>query len=159
VFVASSELEKKLVEALEEVAGDHGIDIVDVEVAGSSKSPIVRVRLDNADPEKGTITLDDVSAQSPWVNEVVDAVDPFSGSYVLEISSPGLARPLRKEADFVRFAGETVSVNTLAKEGRRRYTGVLKGMRDGMVVVECDGEEFSLALGDIKNCKIKPSFD
>lgn len=158
-IVASSELEKRLVDALEEVAGDHGIDVVDVEVAGSSKSPIVRVRLDNADSERGTITLDDVSAQSPWVNEVIDAVDPFTGSYTLEISSPGLARPLRKARDFERFAGETVSLNTLAREGRRRYTGTLKGMLDDRVVIECDGQDFSFALDEIKNCKIKPTFD
>ena len=157
--MASTDLEMRLVTALEEVSADHGIDVVDVEVAGSSKSPIVRVRLDNADAEKGTISLDDVAAQSPWVNEVIDAVDPFPGSYTLEISSPGLSRPLRKEADFERFAGETVSLNTIAREGRRRYTGTLKGMLDGKVALECDGELFSFALDEIKNCKIKPSFD
>ena len=102
-------------------------------MVGSSKSPIVRVRLDHADAEKGTISLDDVAAQSPWVNEVIDAVDPFPGSYTLEISSPGLSRPLRKEADFERFAGETVSLVTTAMEGRRKYTGELMGMSDGKV--------------------------
>ena len=156
--MASSELELKIVDALEAVAGEHGIDVVDVEVVGSSKVPIVRVRLDYADEESGPISLDEVSAQSPWVNEVIDAVDPFPGSYTLEISSPGLSRPLRKSRDYERFAGEIVSLNTFAKEGRKHFTGKLLGLEDGKVKLDCDDGSFAFDLDEIKNCKIKPTF-
>ena len=156
--MASTDIERELLAALEAAAPEHGIDVVDVEVVGASKAPVVRVRLDHADESLPTITLDEVTAQSDWVNAVIDEKDPFPGSYTLEISSPGLSRPLRRAHDFERFAGEDVSLNPIDREGRRHYTGTLKGLVDGRVVVECDGEEFSFAIDDIKSCKIKPRF-
>lgn len=157
--VATTDLERQLVTALEDAARSHGIDVVDVEVVGSSKAPVVRVRIDHADEGVPTISLDEVAAQSGWINEVLDDADPIAGSYVLEVSSPGLARPLRKERDFERFAGSDVSLKTFAREGRRRFTGRLLGVEGGRVVVECGEERVSLALDDIKSCHVRPDFD
>ena len=157
--MAHTPLEQGIIEALEAVAAGHGIDIVDVEVVGAKRAPIVRVRIDHADEELPTISLDEVSAQSDWVNEVLDELDPIPDSYLLEISSPGLARPLRKPHDFERFAGETVQLNTTATEGRRKYTGELGGIADGVVSITCDGETFAIPFDQIKTCKIKPNFD
>lgn len=157
--MASTPLELQLVEALEAVAADKGIDVVDVEVVGAKRAPIVRVRIDHADEELPTITLDEVSAQSEWVNQVIDELDPFPGSFMLEVSSPGLARPLRKRRDFERFAGETVQLTTTATEGRRKYTGELLGIVGDTVSVSCDGETYQIAFDEIKTCKIKPNFD
>lgn len=157
--MAATPLEMQIVEALEAEAASHGIDIVDVEVVGAKRAPIVRVRIDHADEEKDTITLDEVSAQSEWVGEVLDALDPIADSYMLEVSSPGMARPLRKQRDFERFAGETVQLTTTATEGRRKFTGELKGIADGVVSIECDGEAFAIPFDQIRTCKIKPNFD
>lgn len=157
--MAQTELELQIVEALEAKAPAHDIDIVDVEVVGAKRAPIVRVRIDHADEELPTISLDEVSAQSDWVNEVLDELDPIPDSYVLEISSPGLARPLRKARDFERFAGETIQLTTKAREGRRKYTGELLGLEDGAVRVACDGETFSIAFEEVKSAKIKPNYD
>ena len=157
--MAQSPLERQIVEALEVQAVGHGIDIVDVEVVGAKRAPVVRVRIDHADEELPTISLDEISEQSGWVNEVIDALDPFPGSYVLEVSSPGMARPLRKERDFVRFAGETVQLTTTATEGRRKFTGELLGLEDGIVRLACDGETFEIPFAEVKTCKIKPNFD
>ena len=103
-----------ILEALEVAGAAHGVDVVDVEVVGATKAPTVRVRLDWSDEGKGTISLDDVAAQTEWVSDVIDVVDPFPGSFTLEVSSPGLDRPLRRERDFVRFAGEQVALTTTA---------------------------------------------
>lgn len=157
--MAQTELELQIVEALEAKAPAHGIDIVDVEVVGAKRAPIVRVRIDHADEELPTISLDEVSAQSDWVNEVLDELDPIPDSYVLEISSPGLARPLRKARDFERFAGETIQLSTRAKEGRRKYTGELLGLESGAVRISCDGETFTIAFDEVKSAKIKPNYD
>lgn len=157
--MAQTELELQIVEALEAKAPAHDIDIVDVEVVGAKRAPIVRVRIDHADEELPTISLDEVSAQSDWVNEVLDELDPIPDSYVLEISSPGLARPLRKARDFERFAGETIQLSTKAKEGRRKYTGELLGLEDGAVRISCDGETFTIAFDEVKSAKIKPNYD
>lgn len=157
--MAQTPLELQIVAALEEQAAGRGIDVVDVEVVGAKRAPVVRVRIDHADESLPTISLDEVSAQSEWVNEVIDALDPVPGSFVLEISSPGLARPLRKEHDFERFAGETVQLTTKATEGRRKFTGELLGIEGGVVRLSCDDGEHEVAFDQIKACKIKPSFD
>ena len=157
--MAQSSLERQLVEALERHASDHGVDIVDVELVGSSKSPVVRVRIDHADESLPTITLDEVTAQNDWISELLDELDPFPGSYSLEVSSPGLDRPLRKGRDFERFAGETVSLTTTATEGRRKYTGELLGLVDGKVILRTDEGEFSFEIDEIKTAKIKPDYD
>lgn len=157
--MAQTPQELQIVEALEAAAVAHDIDIVDVEVVGAKRAPIVRVRIDHANEELPTITLDEVSAQSEWVNEVIDRLDPIPDSFVLEISSPGLARPLRKQRDFERFAGECVQLATKATEGRRKYTGELLGIADGIVSISCDGETFQIPFDEIKSCKIKPNYD
>ena len=157
--MAQTPLEAQLIEALEERAANHAIDIVDVEVVGATKAPVVRVRIDHADESLPTISLDEVTAQGAWINEVLDEVDPCHGSYSLEVSSPGIGRPLRALHDFERVAGGTVSLVTTAMEGRRKYTGVLMGVRDGRVTLTCDDGEFSFDLADIKTAKIKPDYE
>lgn len=155
----SATVEKRLLDALEAEAVSHGIDIVDVELAGSGKATTLTVRIDWADESRDTITLDEVGQQSAWISDIVDTIDPVAGSYLLDVSSPGMDRPLRRERDFERFAGEEVCLQTTATEGRRRYTGKLQGMRDGKVVVVCDGVEYEFSLAEIASCKIKPTYD
>ena len=153
------EARERVLDALEKEAASHGIDVVDVEVVGGSGAPVVRVRLDYAEEEGRTITLDDVSAQSEWVDAVVDAVDPVPSSYTLEVSSPGLDRPLRRPRDFERFSGSTVTLVTTATEGRKRFTGTLVGIEGDVVRMEADGQEHEFGLGEIRSCKLKPKFD
>ena len=155
----AGDVRERLLTALEAEAPAHGYDIVDVEVVGVGGQSVVCVRLDYAEPGEDPVSLDDVAAQSDWVNRVVEDVDPFSGSYTLEVSSPGLDRPLRREKDFLRFAGQTVSITTTAVEGRRKYTGELLGVEDGNVAVSCDDERFSIPMDQIKSAKIKPVID
>ena len=157
--MAQTPLELEIVAALEAEAVKHDIDVVDVEVVGAKRAPIVRVRIDHANEELDTISLDEISAQSEWVNAVIDELDPFPDSFVLEVSSPGMARPLRKARDFERFAGEDVQLSTKATEGRRKLTGRLEGLFDGNVRVTCDGEQFDIPLDQVKSCKIKPNYD
>ena len=124
--------------ALESLAAAHEVDIVDVEVAGAAAAPIVRVRIDHADESLPTITLDEVTAETDWISAALDELDPLPGAYTLEVSSPGMDRPLRRVHDFERFAGQQVSLTTTATEGRRRYSGTLGGVADGDVVIADD---------------------
>ena len=151
--------QSQILEALERAAGTHCVDFVDVEVVGATKAPTVRVRIDWLDESRDPITLDDVSAQTGWVSDAIDELDPFPGSFTLEVSSPGLARPLRRARDFERFAGQKVALTTTATEGRRRYSGKLLGMRDGNVALATDDGEVLVALDEVKRCAIKPTFD
>lgn len=147
-----------ILEALEARAPEHDIDVVFVEVVGATKNPCVRVYIDHADEDAPTISLDEVAAETAWIGEVLDELDPVPFAYTLEVSSPGMARPLRRERDFVRFAGNEVQLTTTATEGRRKFTGELLGCEEGVVALSCDGERVEVPLADIKKCNIKPDF-
>ena len=151
-------IEQEIIEALEARAAERGVDVVDVEVVGATKAPCVRVRIDHADESAPTITLDEVTEETEWISTALDELDPIPSSFTLEVSSPGMARPLRKERDFERFAGETVQLSLVPGEGRRRYTGTLLGIEDGTVALEVDGEHVELPFDDIRKCTIKPDF-
>lgn len=151
-------LERQIIDALEARAAERGIDVVDVEVVGATKAPCVRVRIDHADEGAPTISLDEVTEETSWISEALDELDPIPSSFTLEVSSPGLSRPLRKPRDFARFAGQTVAVSLVPGEGRRRYTGTLLGIEDGTVALEVDGERVDLSLDDVRKCTIKPDF-
>ena len=153
-----SGIEQQIIEALEPMAAERGIDVVDVEVVGATKAPCVRVRIDHADESAPIITLDEVTEETEWISAALDELDPIPSSFTLEVSSPGMARPLRKRRDFERFAGETVSASLVPGEGRRRYTGTLLGIEGETVALGVEGERVELALGDIRKCTIKPDF-
>ena len=153
-----SGIEQEIIDALEPPAAERGVDVVDVEVVGATKAPCVRVRIDHADESLPTITLDEVTEETEWISAALDELDPIPSSFTLEVSSPGMARPLRKQRDFERFAGETVQLSLAPGEGRRRYTGTLLGIEDDTVALEVDGERVELPFDDIRKCTIKPDF-
>lgn len=148
-----------IISVLEKRALGHDIDIVDVEVVGSTKAPVVRVRIDHADEDGKTISLDEVAAETGWISDALDEIDVFPGSFTLEVSSPGMDRPLRRVRDFERFSGSQVSLQTTALEGRRRYTGKLLGIQENIVSLESDGMTYDIPLTEIKKCTLKPTFD
>ena len=153
-----SGIEQQIIEALEPMAAERGIDVVDVEVVGATKAPCVRVRIDHADESAPIITLDEVTEETEWISSALDELDPIPSSFTLEVSSPGMARPLRKRRDFERFAGETVQLSLVPGEGRRRYTGKLLGIEGDAVALEVDGERVELPYDEIRKCTIKPEF-
>ena len=153
-----SGIEQEIIDALEPRAAERGIDVVDVEVVGATKAPCVRVRIDHADESAPIITLDEVTEETEWISAALDELDPIPSSFTLEVSSPGMARPLRKRRDFERFAGETVQLSLAPGEGRRRYTGKLLGIEGEAVALEVDGERVELPYDEIRKCTIKPEF-
>jgi ribosome maturation factor RimP len=119
------------------------------------KSGVLRVYIDHPDG----IGLDDCQAVSYQVSGVLDVEDPIRGQYSLEVSSPGLDRPLFQGRDFERFAGSAVDVRLLAPvNGRRKFRGVLGGLRDGQVVVQMDDEELVVALDEIDQARLVPDY-
>ncbi len=157
--MSDTELIERICSALETEAAKHGIEIVDVEVAGSQKAPILRIRIDHADHNKEGITLDEVAAQNHWISDLLDSLDPFDTSYTLEVSSPGAARPLHKLADFERFAGNNVTVKLKDSDNKRKFDAELLGVEDGKVALSVDGEKLLVDVDSIKFCKIKPNFE
>ncbi len=156
--MVKSALEQRIIDALEAVAPERGVDIVDVELTGATKAPCVRVRIEGADGS--SLSLDEIAAHTSWVGEAVEALDPVSGSYTLEVSSAGMARPLRRPRDFMRFTGENVELVTTATEGRRKYKGRIAEADDQAVTLEVEGEGAQrIAYDEVKKCTLKPVYD
>lgn len=148
--------EQKLLTALEEAASGKGVEIVTVEVIGSKKSPTVRIYLD----AEGGVSFDELTAAHGWINELMDKLDPFPGAYVLEVSSPGLDRPLRTRAHFERFAGETAIVKTRnAIDGRMSFTGTIVLADDEDVVINVDGTDYEIPYKEMKRANLKCTLD
>jgi len=131
-----------------------GYELVGVEyLTGQPGGNLLRVYIDK---EEG-ITLDDCSAVSHQLSGVLDVEDPIPGNYNLEVSSPGLDRPLFEPEHFERFAGKKVNIRLDASiPGRRRYKGTLLGIEEDRVQVEVDGEVFSLDLDEIRDARLVP---
>lgn len=141
---------------IEPIVEGLGYEVVDIEFRPHPKNGLLRIYIDK--PEG--ILLEDCELVSRQVSSMLDVEDPIPGQFNLEISSPGMDRPIRKKADFERFAGEVVkiklSVPTL--EGQRNFTGKLIGMKDEDVVLEMDGETYYLPLDSIDKARLVPQF-
>ena len=109
--------------------------------------------------EERDMTVEDCQMISRHVSALLDVEDPISGSYVLEISSPGIDRPLTRLTDYERFQGELVKINLrLMQDGRRRFNGRLGGVSDaGLVILDTSFGKFEFAFDDIEAGRIDPS--
>ena len=157
-IVAQKDKADAILTALEAEAAQQGLDIVDVEVVGPANHPTVRVRIDTLDAE-APIDMNEVVARTPWVSDVVEKLDPFPGAYELEVSSPGLDRPLRRAHDFARFAGERAEVRTSGPvDGRSKGTGTISGVEGDVVTLEVDGTDWHVNVADISRAQLKPDY-
>jgi ribosome maturation factor RimP len=143
----------ELAKLLEPTVMRLGYELVDLEVRLGRGGGMVRLFIDK--PEG--IDLEDCERVSLAVSALLDVEDPVPGNYNLEVSSPGLDRKLTKVEHFQRFAGETVKVQMrFPIEGRRRFRGTLVSSDDENIVVEVDGESFSLPLKTIDTARLVP---
>lgn len=148
--------EQSLLSSLEPRAREEGVEIVTVEVVGAKKAPTIRVYIDT--PEG--VSFDQLASAQRWINDIMDELDPFPGAYMLEVSSPGIDRPLRTPEHFQRFAGEVAVLNTKAPiDGRSKWTGKLAGMDGDDVLLEVDGITEHIAISEIKRARLKGSVD
>jgi ribosome maturation factor RimP len=135
---------------IEPVIAGMGYELVAVQASNGGR--FLRLFIDK--PQG--INVDDCAAVSRQLARVfeVEGIDYDR----LEVSSPGLDRPLRKEADFVRFAGQKAEVRMRRPDagGRRKFVGVLRGAEAGQVKVEVDGQTVALALEDLERAKLVP---
>ena len=130
-----------------------GYELVGVELERSGARGALRVFIDR---EEG-VTVGDCERASRQIGAVLDVEDPIPDSYDLEVSSPGLDRPLLTEDHFVRYAGQPVRLRTTEPiGGRRRWTGRLVGCRDGSVIVREQDEERSIPLGLVGKANLVP---
>ncbi|TLM97235.1 MAG: ribosome maturation factor RimP, partial [Actinobacteria bacterium] len=115
-------------------------------------TPVIRVLLDREDG----VDLEAICEANRWVGETLESADPVSGPYTLEVSSPGVDRPLRKRVDFERFAGQEATLKVKPHGGARSaWTGVLRGIEGDDVLIETDGETVRIAYDCIVKARLK----
>jgi len=136
-----------------------GCELVELEFHPHRGGGLLRLYIDRTDGAAGGVTVEDCEAVSRRVSAALDAADPIAGEYTLEVSSPGLDRPLRTRAHFERFTGGRVKVESLVpRAGRRRWTGRLVAVGEAGVTLEVDGQPVDLALNEIKTARLVPEF-
>ena len=122
-------------EAAERVVAAHGLELFDVELTRESQGWVVRVTIDRPGPAatpEDSVSIEDCSTVSRELSAILDVEDPLDRAYTLEVSSPGLDRPLRNEADFQRFAGRMASiVLNEPVDGQTFFNGRIEGIDDG----------------------------
>ena len=151
-----SDKEQQLLSALEPRAARENVEIVTVEIVGARKAPTIRVYID----VEGGVSFDELSSAQAWINEIIDAIDPFPGAYMLEVSSPGIDRPLRTLEHFSRFAGETCVLNTVsAINGRSKFTGTIVSAEDDIITLQLDDDTVSIPIYNVKKAHLKGTFE
>ena len=146
---------QRIREIVERVAASEGIEVVDVELHGRGPGAVLRIYLD----KPGGITHQDCQGVSRQVGTILDVEDVMEARYTLEVSSPGLDRPLVKPADYQRFNGRQVKLLLRNPEGgRRRFQGRLAGCEDGRVQVEVDSlGRIGIPIEEIERANLVPA--
>jgi ribosome maturation factor RimP len=135
-----------------------GLELFDVEIAGAKHTPVVRVYVERPG---GGIDMDAVAAATRTISVVLDEQQPFPGRYTLEVSSPGIDRPLRDIADFETHVGSIANV-TLAEPvaGRRRFTGRIESVDGDTIVLDVeDAGEVAVPYAAVGRARLKTDID
>jgi ribosome maturation factor RimP len=138
--MAKEQLESLVEQLVKDITNGTELEVVDVEFV-KEREWYLRVFLD----KEGGIELEDCQWVSEKLESELDRLDPIKESYYLEVSSPGLDRPLKKERDFIRHQGDKVEVHTFAPlDGQKTIIGTLLGLKDDTIRMEVEGSEISI---------------
>ncbi len=135
----------KIRQLIEPVIESEGMEIIDVECLKMKFRWLVRIYID----KEGGVTIDDCSEISKQVGDILDVYDVLPGSYTLEVSSPGLDRPLTRDKDFIKYRGSAVRIKTIEKlDGAKNFHGMLVDYleEDGRktLIVDVSGKSFHI---------------
>ena len=135
-LVAKTNIDRRLAEILTPLIEGMGYELVRIRLL-SGKTPTLQIMAEKPD---GGIEVDDCARISTAVSAMLDVEDPIEDNYTLEVSSPGIDRPLTRLKDFETWAGHEAKIETHESiDGRRRFKGVLQGVEDGEVLIEIEG--------------------
>ena len=138
--------------AVEEV----GKELLGVEFISAGNNSVLRLFIDH---ENG-INVDDCAEVSRQVGAILDVEDPISREYNLEVSSPGLDRPLFELAHFQEVIGETINVKiSMPLNGRRKFKGVLEAIENDTLIVSVDGQDYELVISNVDKANLVPNFE
>jgi len=147
-------------ELFEPVVNGMGFDLIEIEHFPNPKHGVLRLFIDKpAGSDVENVVIEDCSAVSRQISALIDVEDPIRGQFNLEVSSPGLDRPLRRLQDYQRFTGSLVKLKTVMPlQGQRNFKGRLLEANEDIVVIETDAEEISLPMNSIEKARIVPEY-
>lgn len=150
----ASAKELSIAKIIEPVIEDLGFELVQLRLIGSQKLQTLQIMAE--DPNTGTLDLNACTAVSRAVSAVLDVEDPIASAYQLEVSSPGIDRPLTREKDFEAHKGHEISVETATPTitGQKKFKGNLVQFDKSHVFLVCDGETVSIPFEDITKAKL-----
>ena len=152
--MAKDAVEQRVEKICGPMARDLGLQVVLVQYRRESNGWILRVLVDR--PE-GTVSVEDCSSLSRELSDVLDIEDPIDVPYNLEVSSPGLDRPLVSREDFERFAGRQATIKMRNPVyGRRNFKGTLAGIEQDTFTVIVDGQRYELNVQEVKKANLVP---
>lgn len=146
--------ERKIAAMIQPAIADLGFELVQVRVIGSQKLQTLQIMAEN--PATGKLDLNGCTAISRSISAILDVEDPISSAYQLEVSSPGMDRPLTKPADFEKYTGQHISVETedADEDGQKRFRGIITGFGDDVVTLTTDLGAKKIELGNIVKAKL-----
>ena len=147
---------KRFNELIQPLVEDLGYEFVGIEYSNNPKNSLLRIYIDER--TRG-IAVEDCERVSREVAALLDVEDPISGNYNLEVSSPGLARPIFNLGQFERFIGEIVSMTLFAPvNNRRKFKGELLSVASDQVVIDQDGEPIGIDFANIIKSRLEPDY-
>jgi ribosome maturation factor RimP len=157
---AKEMMEREIVDRVRAMAEpillDERMELVDIEYRRESKGWVLRLTLD----KEGGVTLDDCTRISQEVGRSLDVDDFIQTPYTLEVSSPGLTRPLKTEKDFMKYLDSLIKVKTVdSQENRRQFKGRLLGVSENRIEIEVDGEIFQILLSNVAKAHLEVDWD
>ena len=156
-MAGSANTEKRIEELIQPTVTEMGYELVDVEFVKEGPNWYLRIFID----KEGGVTIDDCEAVSKTLEKIFDEKDPIEQAYFLEISSPGIDRPLKKKEDFIKYNGEMVDVKLYKPyEGSKEYNGKLVGYdeNDGTVTIEVDDKNIAFTKKEIAGIRLAVIF-
>lgn len=156
-MAGSANTEKRIEELIQPTVTEMGYELVDVEFVKEGPNWYLRIFID----KEGGVTIDDCEVVSKTLEKIFDEKDPIEQAYFLEISSPGIDRPLKKKEDFIKYNGEMVDVKLYKPyEGSKEYTGKLVGYdeNDGTVTIEVDDKNIAFTKKEIAGIRLAVIF-
>ncbi|WP_352400499.1 ribosome maturation factor RimP [Anaerotignum sp.] len=151
-----SNTDKKILPFLEPIITEKNLELVDLEFVKEGANWYLRVYID----KEGGVDIDDCEGVSRALEAKLDTADPIEQAYILEVSSPGIDRPLKKEADFVKYRGEMIDIKLYrAMDGQKQFQGKLLGLEDGVISIEDEENKvISLEQKDIASVRLAVIF-
>ena len=149
----------QVAELLAPTVGSLGLELLGIEYLPAPGGALLRLYVDLPQGADRQVGIEDCEAVSREVSAQLDVADPISGNYTLEVSSPGVDRPLFTPAQFARFAGEEAKVGLkLPQDGRRRLQGRILRVEGDTIVFEVDGAEFPVGMDNVDKARLVPDW-